>query len=721
MHATFDLRARTALVCGAVAIAIALSALLRSRIERRHVLFAGFAGTAGLWYLSQSLDLVREGLVPERLRLALPIFLPVFAANLFEAMVKSEDPAGHDARIGRRSAILALPAVALAISPYVERAFVRVGLLGYAALTFSLALRELALRGKHSRSRDTRRRVRFLVVIGSLAGLFTVAEYGWIMGSERPLEAAPIGAVLSLVMLFVLAQALRHERLLDWYELLGRLLVATLVAILIAGVFYVLVTVLGQFYTMWLNAIVVAIVVLVLFNPLRDWTEERIHRFVLRERGRLEACVAEARRVLAHTLDLDEMGSVVVRALERSRSVTDGALYLLADDGTVFERHVAVGQKSPPRIDVAAASAMLDQLHYAPIVLEQLARDLREGRRGPRRHVSTEAVLAAAEVLGPLRPFAVVLGVRGEEGELVGLLVVGDERVGDAFSHEDVALFEQLGAQIGVVLASSRVYVKMRARDRLAVLGQMAAGIAHEIRNPLGAIKGAAQLLAEPGGDLAELSPQAREFVGIILEEVERLDGVVGSVLDLARENPVAVVPIDVNAVVRRTLQVLGAEWNDAPPPVEESLGEELPRVAIAPDELRQVMMNLLRNAAQAVNGKGRIMVRTRSRRSTRVKSANLVVITVSDDGPGIAAHVLKRVFLPFFTTKEDGTGLGLAISQRIVQEAGGRIELRSREGEGTTFNVLLPAAMEPLGTPVPALAATPSDRGELDGPSGPA
>jgi signal transduction histidine kinase len=462
---------------------------------------------------------------------------------------------------------------------------------------------------------------------------------------------------------------------------------------------------------MWLNAIVVAIVVLVLFNPLRDWMEQQVQRFVLRERGKLVGSLAQAARRLAHTLEIDEMGEVVMRALDESRSVTSAALYLLVDDGSVFERHASLGDKTPPRIDVASATALLDQLHMTPVVLEQLHRDVREGRAQPRRHVAAEAVLAAAGVLGPICHNAVVLGVRAEEGDLVGLLVLADERIGDAFSPEDVALFEQLATQIGVVVVSSRVYAKMKERDRLAVLGQMAAGLAHEIRNPLGAIKGAAQLLAEsgfPDASAASESRQAdtpdREFVGIILEEVDRLDRVVGSVLDLARESPGAVAPIDVNAVVRRTLQVLGAErspqWTTDQLDVEVRLEEELPRVAIAPEQLRQILMNLLRNAAQATRGKGHITVRSRLRiREPRERS---VVISVSDDGPGIPQTVLKNIFMPFFTTKEKGTGLGLAICQRIVQDAAGRIEVRTREGEGTSFDVVLPAAMEALGTPQP-------------------
>ncbi len=709
-----DLRVRTTLVCGALALAIAASSLLRTRIGRRHALFAAFAADAGLWYLSQSLFGFYHAPLWERVRVVLAMLLPVFAVNLFEALVPEEpresSAAPSRARAGRVSLALAVPTLALVLSPYNELPLVRAALFGYAVLVVAAGLTELGWRGRHSRSRATRRRVQFLVLVGAAAGLFTVIDLGWVIGSASAYHPPPVGVVLSVVFLFMLAQALRHERLLDLWEMLGRLIVATLVAFLIAGMFYVLTSVVGQFNTLWLNAIVVAIAVLVLFNPLRDWTEQQVQRFVLRERTKLESSLAECRRRLAHILDTGEMAEVVMRALDESRAVTSAALYLLIDDGSLLERRGSLGGKTPPRIDVAAASALLDQLHMTPVVLEQLARDVREGRPQPRRHLAAEAILAASAVLGPLSRNAVVLGVRAEEGELVGLLVVADERIDDAFSPEDVALFELLAAQIGVMVVSSRVYAKMKERDRLAVLGQMAAGLAHEIRNPLGAIKGAAQLLAEPPAD-APSDESNKEFVGIILEEVERLDRVVGSVLDLSRENPAAAAPIDVNAVVRRTLQLLAAEWAEGDLTVEERLDDELPRVAIAPEQLRQVLINVLRNAAQALRGRGHITVRSRLGRPGRAASsadeAAAVVVSVTDDGPGIPPAVLKNVFLPFFTTKEKGTGLGLAICQRIVQNVGGRMEVRTREGEGTTFDIVLPTAMDALGTP----AAPPVER----------
>ena len=245
----------------------------------------------------------------------------------------------------------------------------------------------------------------------------------------------------------------------------------------------------------------------------------------------------------------------------------------------------------------------------------------------------------------------------------------------DAFSPEEIALHRAASPrQIGVVIENSRVYAQMKERDRLAVLGQMAAGLAHEIRNPLGAIKGAAQLLADPGRRRRGLDAASREFLGIILEEVDRLDRVVGSVLDLARPDE-----------QRRRCRPTSTPWCGAPSRSSRPsraarisrssviLDPALPRVAIDPEQLRQVLMNLVRNASQAMKGRGKIAVSTRVRlgRGTRsggpASEETFVELTVADNGPGISQKVLENLFMPFFTTKEKGTGLGLAISQRIV------------------------------------------------------
>lgn len=716
----FDLRTRTTLVCGFLALAIAASTLLRGRVRRVHLFFAAFAADIGLWYLAQFFFGFFQASIWERFTAILAILLPIFALHLFDEMVPHE---GHrPSRLLRISNLFAVPLLILVLvrreAGSVIDWMARGGVFLYVFALLTAGLYTLGQRGKRSPSRATQRRVRFLVVIGALAGLASVADFAWFLGAEPP----PVGAALSVVFLFVLAQALRHERLLDVYEMLARLIVATAVAFLIALIFYLLLTFIGGFNTMYLNAVLAAIVILTLFNPLQERLEEWIQRLFFRERFDLERSVGEARRRLVHILEVDEMGAIVMSALEQSRRVTAAALYLRDQDGTGFDRLNSLGPRVPDRIEVATARALLDRLDRGPVALESLERDARERREiadrggglargGGPQLTPDDAVLAAAEVLGSLRS-SVVLAVRDEDRELIGLLVVADTRVRDAFSPEEVSLLETIAAQIGVVVENSRLYGQMKERDRLALLGQMAAGIAHEIRNPLGAIKGAAQLLAEPGHE-ATIDPSSREFLGIILEEVDRLDRVVSSVLDLARPAQDTGGPTDVNAVVRRTLQVLSTERQHEDIIVDAALDPALPRVAIDPEQLRQVLMNLFRNAVQAMKGRGKVVVSTRVRLGRGTRSGGgaaddpFVELTVADNGPGISQKVLENIFLPFFTTKEKGTGLGLSISQRIVQSAGGRIEVRSYEGKGSTFAVILPAVVDTLVTPAPGAAGS--------------
>ena len=312
-----------------------------------------------------------------------------------------------------------------------------------------------------------------------------------------------------------------------------------------------------------------------------------------------------------------------------------------------------------------------------------------------------------------------MLSIRTDDDPNVGLIFVADDRVRDAFTPEEITLLETVSAQIGVVVANSRVYSRMKERDRLAALGSMAAGLAHEVKNPLGAIKGAAQLLEELGSGGSD-DPTAREFVGIILEEANRLDRVVGSFLDYARPHAGNPIPLDLNAAVRRTVQILSSQIADGGVDVQLDLAEPLARASIDPEKFRQVLMNLMQNAIQAMDRRGKVTVSTGMRRSTRGRvppadgsnpasrrslpdETEHIEVSVRDTGPGIAPKVLRNLFVPFFTTKTEGTGLGLAISQSIVQNAGGAIEVHSQPGAGTTFTIVLPAADDALSTPAPA------------------
>jgi two-component system sensor histidine kinase HydH len=230
----------------------------------------------------------------------------------------------------------------------------------------------------------------------------------------------------------------------------------------------------------------------------------------------------------------------------------------------------------------------------------------------------------------------------------------------------------------------------MKERDRLAALGQMAAGLAHEIRNPLGSIKGAAQYLQPIGSQLPDAS--TKEFLDIIVEEVNRLNKIVSQFLDYARPYRGDQTPLDVNDVVRKTLHLLEKEDGATKVEISSNLVEGLPPVRADAEQLRQVFLNLAINALQAMPHGGRLQVSTSLRRSTRRgAAAAFLEVRFRDTGIGIPPGDLRNLFIPFFTTKEKGTGLGLPISQRIIENHGGTIEPRSQPGVGATFTVLLP------------------------------
>jgi signal transduction histidine kinase len=269
---------------------------------------------------------------------------------------------------------------------------------------------------------------------------------------------------------------------------------------------------------------------------------------------------------------------------------------------------------------------------------------------------------------------------------LLGFLCLQDERLREAYSTDEIALFLDVASQVTIVIENSKLYDRMKERDRLAALGEMSAGLAHEIRNPLGAIKGAAQYLETGGGS------DAKEFLGVIVEEVNRLDEVVSQFLDYARPLKSASTLLDLNAVVKKAALVWEAQG--IPPGIEIhfALAPDLPPVAADPQQMKQVFINFALNAFEAMPKGGRLDIST-SVTPDPFMGEDHVRVSFKDTGQGIGAAEMKRLFIPFFTTKEKGTGLGLAICQRIAEANGGTIEVRSRKGKGAAFSLRLGAA----------------------------
>jgi len=215
--------------------------------------------------------------------------------------------------------------------------------------------------------------------------------------------------------------------------------------------------------------------------------------------------------------------------------------------------------------------------------------------------------------------------------------------------------------------------------DRLAVLGEMAAAVAHEIRNPLAAIRGAAEILA---GDNVDDDVRHR-FTSTILKEVDRLNRVVESYLGVARRRKLTLERTDLAETLRLVAQMVQMHAKRHNVTVRVSAPEKVGVLNIDHGGLRQVLLNLVLNAI-SVSPAGGIVELGWSR------EGNKHVITVSDQGPGLTGDQLRDIFKPFYTTRSDGTGLGLPIVKRIVQRAGWKLEIQSQPGKGATFKLIL-------------------------------
>lgn len=249
----------------------------------------------------------------------------------------------------------------------------------------------------------------------------------------------------------------------------------------------------------------------------------------------------------------------------------------------------------------------------------------------------------------------------------------GDEAVGVYVTFRDVTYSTALEEQI-------------RRADRLKMIGEVAAGTAHEIRNPLTAIKGFIQLLHKSLTDRKMV--RELDYIGIVMSELERVTSLVSEFLLLSKPKEVAFVPFHLGDLFREMLPMLRNEATMHGILLRYEPRADMPPVFADKEMLKQVFLNLGKNGIEAMEQRGTLTIR--ERRGFGVGPE--VLVDVCDTGPGIPLESLDRVFDPFFTTKEQGTGLGLSICQRIMHELGGSIGVSSGRG-GTVFTVAIPAA----------------------------
>jgi signal transduction histidine kinase len=274
----------------------------------------------------------------------------------------------------------------------------------------------------------------------------------------------------------------------------------------------------------------------------------------------------------------------------------------------------------------------------------------------------------------------------GENGKPVAIRVTSSE------------LQDPRGETVGVVLllrdCSDLVQLErhLRQADKMAALGTLSAGLAHEIKNPLSAVDLNLHLLTEELAERQQMRPQVHRYLDILKTEIKRLQAVVENVVRVSRPTALNLAPLNLNDLLSHVVALVNHEARQHKVEVRVEPDPTLPPVLEDDTQLSQVFLNLLLNGLQAMPDGGSLIVST----GARLEPPATVSVRVSDTGHGIAPGHLGRLFDPYFTIRDGGTGLGLAIAYRIVRDHGGTSEVTSTQGAGTTMTLRLPLSAHP-------------------------
>lgn len=682
-----------------VAQALAVQAFVADRDDPARQAFLALATLVAIAYSAFALSLLPSLGVLRHLYLFAGAGVPAAALwTIDRAFHREARPATSRMQLVYGGTVVVAPlatlADALAYDPLAR--FSLPGLLAglFALVAFVVALQRLWDAQVHSPLRVDRNRLRYLFgVVLAAVGFTMVEQVGRIAGPsvdpgalsmsaravalQGPLP--PFSAVFTGIAIYFLYHSVVMSRLLDLTEVLSRMTTLLLSAgalVLIDGLTFLWVDTFTVFpFHGTFQIFLASLLFLAAYDPLREQIAWQVNRSLNRRGHQLLDTLDQLRRRLPAIITGAALVEELLDALHRSGRAPRCSVYLWDARHDAFTCQGArLGDDDERPMQVVAASPFADRFaRGAPWYLRSTVE--RRAQHDPQQ-AEVLALMDAmqAEVTLPFLSGSTVLG----------WFHVRDESWSDGYAAEEILALQDIAARATTVLTNVRSFEAMEEQKRLAALGAMSAGLAHEIRNPLAGLKGAAQVL-----QAEQLDDESQEMLQVIVDEAERLDVVVRQFLDYARPFELHAGNEVLNALVAHATALVRAEG--LPPGVElvEDLSGALPTMRLDPTRITQVVLNLLHNALQAMPDGGRLTLTT-ALRTDRVGTP-FAELTVRDSGVGMSESTREKLFVPFFTTKPAGTGLGLAICDRIVRAHDGEIDVSSVEGQGATFVVRLP------------------------------
>lgn len=506
------------------------------------------------------------------------------------------------------------------------------------------------------------------------------------------MQVYPFGSIVVTVGLFIAAYSLVQHRLMDVGVFMAKGMGYLLSISLLGAPVLLFIILLERYYFHQIDLsfsfliLSIGIVAALAFEGVKYRMDRAMHQIIVRDKYFYHRVLEEFSRRLVTIMDLNRLLPMLADTVEKSMIVTRISIFLYNPEKEIFRRALVRGLPENEMADVSFKSGdpIIRWLHKKK---EAILRPELEGKLRSPEEEELFKVMARfqAEVCLPLIYM----------DRLIGFINLGHKFEEEMYYREDLDLLNTLANQLAIAIENANLYESlkksqniMRRADRLASLGTLISSLAHEIRNPLVSIKTFTQLLPERMED----EEFRNYFLKVASGEIDRLTTLINELLGFARPSEPNLQGEDVNSIIEKIEFLIVTEARKKNVTISKDFMSNLPPVNVDAEQIKQVLLNILLNAIQAIPGDGKIWIETRTVQVLREEnSERFVQIEVRDTGIGISKENLERVFDPFFSTRPDGSGLGLAISYQIIHEHGGFIDLESEVGKGTSFRVHLP------------------------------
>jgi signal transduction histidine kinase len=497
----------------------------------------------------------------------------------------------------------------------------------------------------------------------------------------------PLGNLGSAAWAGIVAYAIVRHRLMDIEVVISKGIAYLGVTVLLVGPAFLIAIAMERFafgevhYDFSAGLLALLLAMGVLFPIVRARAEARVERSLFPEKQEIRATLDGFARSVIRILDRERLSRELCEALREGLRLDDVALFLAEDLRGRYEVRRIVG-RAPVVTGLNAEDQFIHLLNRRgePVLRDELGDD----RSAQVDSARAEAVFRSNgwEVCVPLMSGSL----------LVGFVGLGKKRDLQAFVAGDFDLLANVAAQAAIAFENARLYEELRrSRDiinragRLSALGTLAAGIAHEIRNPLVSIQTFFQLAPQRLADEEFMT----SFLKLAETEVQRISSLISELLSFAKSPTASVGEVDLDELVDRTVTLLAPQARAQQIRLERMVPRTRCIILADRDQIMQVLINIVLNGIQATSRDGAVLVETRE---VDYENGRFCQVEIRDTGAGIPQEMREAIFNPFFTTKDKGTGLGLPIAHRIVVESGGFITVESVEGQGSQFVINLPA-----------------------------